>query len=88
MGPEEFCLCSKVCDTAQEGIKNATGHLRRVEATRGGMFRGPNKSSHHLQCTASNLSPGYGCELLTRLSLKMKFVQNGCRKSYTALFET
>jgi len=62
---------SQYCVTlAQQGMKNAAVHLKMMVAAPSGMFRGLNQSPHHLQCTASNLSPGYAYELLTRLSLK------------------
>lgn len=85
-------LSKSFATLAQQDIKNAKGHLKMIVAAHSGMFRGVASPPHHprhLQFMALKLSPGYACELLTRLSLKNAICRGpSCTNSNTASFET
>lgn len=62
---------SQSCATpAQQGIKNAEGHSKMIVAAHSGMFRGVTNPHITSSSWPLNFPLGYGCELLTGLSLK------------------
>lgn len=90
-GWEESLPLSRACvAVAQQGIKNAVGHLRMIVAAHCGMFRVLNQipPRHNLQCMAPKLSPGYECELLMQLSLKNAICSDQLHNCNAASFET